>query len=362
MKRNCIFWNVQRFFNRQGRSVAKSLGGVGKGWTKEVYERKLLNVAEVLKRGLPDGPPAFIALAEVESIEVLTDLRDALGWHELRASDELFPDSTIDGLDVGILMDRTVFDLNTLRARSISLDHRFSTRDLLQLEVALIQGGQDVAIFLAHWPSRLISEGETLRFAYSVNLRRRINNVLQFGKAELIDEEGTVLLPDAQTLTKRWLTPCVVMGDFNDEPFDLSVRSALGSTRFRDFTMRRGNLVGKSLTDIDNYLDEAFTLYNPCWALRFSDNEEVGGTFYRTEWRSYDQVMFSHGALLEDAPARYIEGSARVLRLPEFNTNDKVVEMATSMAGAPRKFGSSDLTGVSDHFPLLFEMEFPTGR
>lgn len=360
MRRTCLFWNVQRFFDLDGRSVARALDGVGVNWTDELYHRKLFNVSRVLRAAFPNDPPALIALAEVESTRILRDLRSILGWHTLVATDELHPDPTLEGLDVAALLDGSIFDLPSLSINSLSLDSRFSTRDLLEIRVKPIHSGQQAAIFIAHWPSRLISEGIHLRFAYSINLHRRIHNTIKYPKEDIVTPDGSHKLPDPATLSERWQTPCLIMGDFNDEPFDDSIRVALDSTRFLDLVARQGKLTGKSSSEVKNYLDKQYKLYNPCWALSFSDNGKVGGSFYRSEWRSYDQIMFSHGALSKAADLQYVDHSVRIFRLPGLKENGINVKMASSREGLPRAFSRSEQEGVSDHFPILFDIELRT--
>lgn len=356
-RHTCVFWNVQRLFDPSGLPVARELGAVGDAWTREDYDRKVRNVAGCL-RALTDGEtPGILALAEVESTRVLLDLRDALGWDDLVVVDESRPDPSIDGLDVAVLLDRRLFDLRTLRSTSIALDNRFSTRDLVDVR-ARTTGGVEMSILVAHWPSRLISEGESLRFAYSVYLSQLLATRLKFSKSELVRSDGTVEMPEPSALLDRWRRPCVVVGDFNDEPFDPSVREALNSTRYASVVRRRGALKGKALQEADNYLEKKFSLFNPCWDLTFADDGARGGTYYRGEWRAYDQLLTSHGLLDEDAPVRFVEGSVRVGRADPIVHGDTVAAAMAKSSGAPRSFDKSNLTGVSDHYPLLFDLEF----
>lgn len=357
MRRPCIFWNVQRLFDPAGLPVARALGAAHE-WTRASYRRKLANLAACLRALTGGQAPAILALAEIESLRAQRDLRASLGWDELASIDELAPDPSLDGLDVAMLVDRTIFDVSSVRARSIALDNRFSTRDLLDVRLRLHGSGAEVVLVALHWPSRLIAEGRSLRLAYSVYLQRLLRSVLKLSKADLVTADGEVAMPPRDALLERWNTPCIVMGDFNDEPHDPSVREGLGSTRFAERVVRHGRLVGKAVIEPAAYLDKKLLLYNPCWDLRFSDDGSLGGTYYRSEWRAYDQVLLTHGALQPGSPARYVDGSVSVARLPEaLGRASKRVEMATSH-GVPRKFDPRDRCGVSDHFPLSFMMDF----
>ncbi|MGB3473109.1 MAG: hypothetical protein WBA51_20020 [Erythrobacter sp.] len=352
-----IFWNVQRLFDPNGLPVARELDAAGANWTNSHYRRKIHNIVECLRAITDDQPPAVLALAEVESTRVLQDIRKTAGWDDLVIVDELVPDNTIDGLDVALLFNKTLFDSKSLKAQSLSLDNRFATRDLLAVRLALRSNSKEVMFAVAHWPSRVVSEGVTLRFAYSIYLQRHVEAVLKFSKSDVVDAEGKTTLPPAEELLERWSIPCFLMGDFNDEPYDPSVRLALQTTRSSQLVARRGKLKGKALTHVSNYLDTGVVLYNPCWNLAFDDDDtKIGGTYYRSEWRTYDHLIVSHGAVSDEGALRLVAGSPRPFRVRyNLGTKRKPVEMSTR-GGFPKKFSPSALDGVSDHFPLVFKL------
>lgn len=359
MRRLGLFWNVERFFDPAGLPVARAFGATGDSWTPAMYEAKLRHVAAVLLAATGGQAPALLALAEVESVRIQRDLRAACGWEDdLVIIDDVAPDPTLDGLDVALLVDRSVFDTDVLTARSLSLDNRFSTRDLLDVRVPLRVGAKPVAIAVAHWPSRVIAEGESLRFAYSVYLRRLAEDTVKYRKSDLVGPDGSINLPPAEDLAARWGIPVLMVGDFNDEPYDPSIRRALDSTSFLDVARARSRLRGKALREADNYLEAGFLLHNPCWNLRFSDTDEPAGTYYRSEWRTYDQVLVSPGGLDEDSGLCLRSGSTRVFRhTGNLGDEEHPIEMATR-TGLPRSFeAAATTTGASDHFPLTFELE-----
>lgn len=360
MKRNCVFWNVQRLFDPEGLPVARELGSSTSEWDLSTYARKIDNLAACLRFALGEQAPLLIGLCEVESVRVQHDLLKALGWPQLASVDDVVPAPHLDGLDVCLLFDRESFEV--LGADSIGLDNQFATRDLLQVRLHNEDWGP-FDVFVGHWPSRLITEGTFLRVSYSLHLRRRIEHRLRFRKHELLEPSGKINMPAPETLAQRWQWPCLVMGDFNDEPFDTSIREALRAARTQSFVQKYATLSGLELEEADNYLASKWFLYNPCWQLPFAPVEPgtgPAGTFYReAQWRTYDQVMVTHGMLSSKARIQFDSASPRVLRLKDtLDLEGQKVNMTTAN-GLPRKFSKKVPEGVSDHLPLLFDLEIP---
>lgn len=355
-----MFWNVQRLFAPVAGPVGRALGVTGESWSRARYKRKVHNLGQCIRRIEDAGSPlALIGLAEVETPLAVRDVRDAAGLETFLSVDDHAEDPSLDALDVALLYDSNVFEDRPVKVESISLDNRFSTRDLLRVRLALRGGPGEVEVFVAHWPSRVISEGESLRMAYSIYLRRLVTQVLKYDKSDLLDAQGEVRFPSAPQLRQRWNTGCIIMGDFNDEPFDTSIRVALEATRDRSLVLKRARLKGKALNDAGAYLGADFSVYNPCWDLDFFphvSDQVAAGTYYRSpEWRTYDQVLFTHG-LLGSSRARFAEDSLRVARLGPFDGSLGAVKMSTS-TGLPRAFDVDDPDGVSDHFPLLWDID-----
>lgn len=335
--------------------MARSLGAAPATWTREAYERKLINVAACLRRILPEEP-ALVALTEVESQEILDDLAAACGWTHMRSVDAEAPSLGLDGLDVALLYNEKVFHSSPSKVQSVSLDNRLVNRDLVHARLELREGGA-VEVAVVHWPSRMISEGVALRLAQAFYLRRLVESSLRFHRADVTDAQGVVHLPSSEELIARWLTPFILMGDFNDDPYDDSIRVALNTTRFADRASCRAQLTAGRLANADQYLSSKIGLHNPSWNIPFTDTGTMGGTFYRdSEWRTYDQIIVSHGAMSPDSGFRVLGQTTRVARIGAFKEGELEVRMANP-SGIPNKFEPSDLTGVSDHFPVLVDVE-----
>lgn len=130
-------------------------------------------------------------------------------------------------------------------------------------------------IFLSHWPSRLnLAANDPLRSIFGDRPRQRINEIFEEDKDSKI----------------------VLMGDYNDEPFDNSLSNCLRATRDRDLIKKRPNL-----------------LYNPFWRhlchpeivakpTESRTQPQSWGTYFHSagtlfRWQTFDQMFFPHHCL-----------------------------------------------------------------
>lgn len=351
-----VFWNVERFFAPEAGAIARTLGAAKK-WNRAVYNAKLRNTAAVLDAISKQHEIALIGFVEVENRQVLADLCAELSWTDMVDADEYAPQGNFDGNDVALLYSRKVFRERPLLAQSLAVNNVFSTRDVLQVRLVVRGAGHEVDVMVLHWPSRKIAEGSVLRLAHAYYVQRMVTDVLKFPLNELLTRSGDSRLPDPDLLEQRWNRPVLLLGDYNDEPFDESVRQALRTSHLRQDVVDRGRLAEGAKTVLRTYHETDIWLYNPCWHLISAGRP--CGTFYREgTWRIYDQVIASHGALLPTSPMQLVEGSLRVFSEPQIEYGRTTVEMATR-GGMPREFSPETGTGVSDHFPLVFELDFP---
>jgi endonuclease/exonuclease/phosphatase family metal-dependent hydrolase len=128
--------------------------------------------------------------------------------------------------------------------------------------------GLRIHVFVSHWPSRATSEETSLsRKTIAGRLRDQLRDV-------------TDASPDPAI---------IVMGDFNDEPFDESLSWHLLATRDRHLVQTKKGY-----------------LYNPFWrklgqsrpyARSLLNGGPAGTCFYKTatetRWRTFDQILFS---------------------------------------------------------------------
>ncbi|MBA7577126.1 hypothetical protein ES708_18972 [subsurface metagenome] len=129
-------------------------------------------------------------------------------------------------------------------------------------------------------------------------------------------------------------TNIIVMGDFNDEPFNRSIQEYLFAIRNRERVQAR-----KNSTKSRPYL------YNLTWSLM---DETTPGTYYfgknPSGWNMLDQIMVSKGILVGNNGLEVDEKSIKIFRPKRIKEGSKPKPY--------RKRKNKWVKGFSDHFPI----------
>lgn len=156
-----------------------------------------------------------------------------------------------------------------------------------QVQAIIANATAPFHIYISHWPSRLwCSQHDADRHVLGIRLRDSVNN--------LIEEAST--------------NPFVVLlGDYNDEPFDESLSHQLMASRDLDLVHKRQHL-----------------LYNPFWKYLGKNRSEhpfSGSYYYKggevTRWHTFDQVIFSH-AFIEGKEWRLSHDCEHIIEFPPY--------------------------------------------
>lgn len=275
-----LHWNENRFRNK-ARKMGRAIAEIGSGESPR--------------------PPVLVGLAEVENrgvIEVLlkTDaMKDQdYGFVHFNSPDER-------GIDTALLYLKEHFEPLESRSLPLIVDNtngeRDYTRDILYVRGRL--NGEEVRIFVNHWPSRREGDQET---AY-----KRII------AAQRILEELQAPERDSSKL--------ILMGDFNDDPNSESIQTLMASGLF----------------------------INPMEQLL---GPKSGSASYRGEWNLFDQILISHNFLqVEPGTHGFVKAEIFAPRfLREWKGRYKGLPFRTY---AGRKY----LGGYSDHFPVYLIVE-----
>jgi len=310
-----MFYNVENLFDTEKSSTKNDGDFTPDGklyWTPGRYYNKLNNLAKVITAAGEWDSPAIIGLCEVENEQCMTDLTK----HSLlKAQDYRYVITHCAdrrGINVALMYQRDKFKYLSHQSYKIKFpkNPRKVTRDILHVS-GLIQTGDTVDVFVCHFPSRKGGEQESEPdriFAASV-LKSKSDSLMLIRKK----------------------TNIIIMGDFNDEPNNTSIRQTL-----------------KALPPDNTFnVKELYNLF-----YRFTKQNNVGTYKYGRQWNLLDQIIVS-GNLLDRKQSFHV--------LPETATifqRDFMMEKDSSNGGKkPFKTytGMKHTGGYSDHLPVFVD-------
>jgi predicted extracellular nuclease len=304
------FWNVENFFdtlNTNGKGDEEFSPASKKHWNSERYQTKVLHLAQVIGDMNNKLGPDILGMAETETKEVVNDLVNStiknLKYNVVRIQS---PDER--HISTALIYKSDKFELLNATGDTVHLEDNHPTR--LILHAALLTKNNDTLhIFVNHWPSRLGGEGasEINRIAAAKTLRTSVDILLNLNSSANI----------------------VIMGDFNDEPDNNSIKRDLKAEEF-----------------ICDSADYSYSLHNLAWEKKRNGE---GTLKYHEQWDLLDQIIVSSSDI---QPAHqsfhYICGSFTIFK-PVY-----MVETAENFVGGPLPTygGNKYLAGYSDHFPV----------
>jgi predicted extracellular nuclease len=310
-----VFYNVENLFDTFNDPEKDDDAFTPYGdrrWTPYRLNEKINNLYKAIAAAGGLEIPAIIGLCEVENRLVLEMLTRNTGLRS--AGYSIIHRNSADrrGIDVGILYRPEEFILLDKKFTGIMFpfDPSARTREIVYLKG--VAGINDTMhIFVNHWPSRWGGQAasEPYRNYVATILRSLADSVFQ----------------------AHPLANIIIMGDFNDEPEDASVRRYLGAG-----------------LDYDNPVPGQ--LYN----ISYSNNRNRQGSCkYQGEWFLFDQFIVS-GALIDGTSSlQTCPGSARVF-VAEFLL---IPDPAWHGYKPFRSYeGFRHTGGFSDHLPIVLDL------
>ncbi len=311
------FWNLENLFDvenspRRSEKLQRAIGRDLAGWTQVQLDRKVHQLASVIRQLNGGHGPDLLGVCEVENAFVMGMLVQAvasLGRNYAVAHHDM---SDQRGIDVGFIYDVTLF--NAEEQFNHFVMRRTATRDLLQVNFRTHRG-RPLVVVGNHWPSR---SGGALE---SAGYRAIAGETLAYFHMRILEVLGPT-------------TPVLAMGDFNDEPADRSLVDYALSTRSRTKVVN---------ADTPRFLN-----------LMWEPTGQGVGTLYFENWPNVlDQFLVNKNLLLENAAIKVVSESVTVVRFPEM--------VATGEYPRPVPFGGMgkpiNENGFSDHFPIAVSVE-----
>lgn len=310
-----IFYNVENCFDTVDDSLTADedfLPGGLMHWSYPRYKTKLEKISKVLIAAGEWQAPDIIGLAEIENSRVLNDLVSQTGLlkYEYRYIHKNSPD--LRGIDVALLYNPStvkILETGYIPGNAGRPDEK-PTRDMLCCKLS-VGKGEIIHLFVNHWPSRSggIPETEPSRIGTAGRLRMKIDSVFRADPRHHV----------------------VIMGDFNDSPFDKSLNQVL-----------------QAQTEVHSPLPG--TLYN--LSAGTEQKNRIGSHKYQGQWNMLDQIIVSGTLLKKDAGIRTSPACFSVFAPSFLLTEDKIY---AGLEPFRTYKGPVYLGGFSDHLPVMVD-------
>lgn len=315
------WWNLENLFDvedSEGRpewlrsKLAKELAG----WTEDVLDLKIAQLVSIISKMKDSDGPDLLGICEVENESVVKRLVDALNVSLDDRKYSFVHSNTKDarGIDIAFIYDSKLFyKPYSKHIFNHVVLKRNATRDILQVNFRT-KGSfkSDLVLIGNHWPSKL--GGDLTSEPYRILAAE----TLSYWMERIYEKLGNDV-------------PVVVMGDFNDEPFNRSIT---------DYA-----LALKDSTKVRSTRSQKPYLYNLMWDLQNDGN----GTHYYDAWAILDQIMVNRPLLRSEGVLGLVDGSCEIF------VSDHLLK-----SKKPRRFGrpskAFDPAGYSDHLPVVVRL------
>lgn len=317
-------YNVENLFDTchdNGKRDEEFLPGGLRGWSAWRYWKKLGDLARVVAAAGGDEPASLVALCEVENDSVVRDLARRTMLRRLGYEYIVTRGPDARGIDVALLYQPGRFRPVAIRSVRVARASRTErpTRDILHVE-GLVPTGDTLDVFVCHFPSR---SGGAVR---SEDYRCRAAGALR-------------RLCDSLFLARREAR-ILIMGDFNDEYHNKSLRHCLGA---------RPPLDGQGAQTPRT--DSLYVL-----TARKRAGQGIRGTYrYKGEWYQLDQIIVSGRLLMPGGGFHTSYADCQIVTLGYLLEPD-----ATNGGVRPRRTYQGPIYrgGVSDHLPVIADFFF----
>ncbi len=314
------WWNLENLFDHRDADrsdkLKRAIGKDLENWTPELRDRKIEQLASIIRQ-LGDGRgPDLIGVCEVENATVMQLLVDRIEAVTGRDYDFVHYDTSDErGIDIAFIFDPQLFTAPADQRFQYIVMKRNATREILQVNF-LTRQGRTWAVFGNHWPSR--SQGKLESEPY----RETAGETLAYYHSRVLDVHGRE-------------TPALIEGDFNDEIADRSLVEHALSVEQK----------AKVLNATERPL-----LLNMMWE---AAGRREGTLYFDNMPNLLDQFLVNRNMLRSTSPIRAVEGSAQIRAFPEMKKPGDYP--------APIPFGGmgnkpANTNGFSDHFPIEMQV------
>jgi endonuclease/exonuclease/phosphatase family metal-dependent hydrolase len=309
-----MFYNVENLFDIEDDPQTLDNEFLPEGerfWNERKFYLKLQRIYQVIVAAGEWTQPTVIGLCEIENRNALESLlhHTPLGKMGYRIIQQESPDRR--GIDVALLYREDQFQPISFKAVHVKnpQDKNFKTRDILYVKGSI--ESDTLHFFVNHWPSKYggVVETKPLRALAARTLRTISDSILSTNKYSKI----------------------IIMGDFNDSPFDESITQ---------------HLKAKTTFDTISSID----LYN----LSFQTaSKGIGSNKYQGKWELIDQFFVS-GSLI--TPKKKLSTKQESFNV--FDADFLLEDDKNYLGKKPFRTytGFKYNNGFSDHLPVTIDL------
>lgn len=320
---NIYWWNLENLFDvldspRRPDWFQKTIKNELIGWNEAILDKKISQLCSIIKKLNNGLGPDILGVCEIENEFVVKKLMDKVGQEVNRSYKVLHKDTKDQrGIDIAIIYDQEKYKDDD-RVFTLEIMKRSATRDLFQINLTTRTGNHELILIGNHWPSRLGGkfESEPYRMMVGEILSYWVDRIYEIKRTEQNDV--------------NYNPSIVIMGDFNDQPYDRSITNYLNSTS----TIER---VKNARTPI---------LFNTMYP--FLDSQ-LGTHVYGNEVNVLDQFMVSKALTIDSNTYPFQFISSNIVQFPELMKGDYHTPIRFSRPSAGAEFNPN---GYSDHLPI----------
>lgn len=306
------WWNLENLFDSVNADrpdwLKKKLAKELKGWTTEVLEKKLKKLSEIINSMNAGNGPDLLGVCEVENKTVLEKLVNKLNPTRQYA---IAHHDTTDkrAIDVAFIYDSEKFEAT--HQFDYVVRKRNATRDIFQVNFKT-KNGKILVCLGNHWPAR--SAGQYKSEPYRIIAAETLSYWIE----RIPDYTGDC-------------TAILAMGDFNDEPFNRSMKEyALSQNNSKKVSSKRSKKP---------------YLFNCMWKLL----AEGKGTYHFDSWNMLDQFLVNKHFFGDDSCFNFADTSI-------YTPKEIVKNSKPKKFGRPSNKRSFNPEGYSDHFPIILKV------
>ena len=248
------FWNLENLFDTiddTQKNDEQFLPDGDKEWTEERLDIKLNHLARVIRSMNNSNGPDLLGVCEVEHQSMLDSLiARYLDDFDYNIAYVESPDKR--GIDNGLIYNSNIFEVLSVRGDTVHLKDNWPTRPIVNVKL-LYKSVDTLSVYINHWPSRSGGKeaSEHKRIAAATTLCKAVDEDFAFNMNARI----------------------IVLGDFNDEPTNVSVLETLRANTFKCDSLNsqylintKGELFNTSYQDYEDGLgtfdyQSSFLLY-----------------------------------------------------------------------------------------------------